>query len=225
MSENEDPFFNPERDIVREDLENWFVIETDDILKSYSHEDIKTFVYDFFLSFNILRRLDYIYGKGKGRRLDNDIKKFRIFINDWNRKYRDIILEFIVDGIQCRLDIYLITTVSEVSKLIERMNRFVNLQKSASKVAATFETGSGDNSLTLKSEKKMMKVIYLEEDMLNPKSPEFKLCTYFAMKNGFEKEINLQKYAEEFSFDLGEGSGEGGWARRYPGIEFMSYKK
>lgn len=224
MSEDYDPFFDSKKDKVRDNLENWFQIETDDILKEYSHSDIKIFVYDLFLSFNILNYIDKLYGQGESNKIDSDIKKYKNFIKEWNKKYRDVILDFIVGGIECKLEIFLDCNIDYASKLISRMYRYLRTNKSSSKLVAVFKSDEGENTLNLQDDKKMMKMIFLKEDMLNPKSPEFRLCTYFAMKNGFKREIDLQKYANEFSFDIDDSSDEG-WNRRYPGIEFKSYKR
>ena len=105
------------------------------------------------------------------------------------------------------------------------MNRFKKYElysKGGRTLEAFFDSrqSEGENTLTLKEEKDLLKLIYLQEHMLDPHSPEFRLCTFYAMKEGFNKDIDLQKYENDFSFFITDGiekrSGSG-WLSYYSG--------
>ncbi|MFH0876364.1 MAG: hypothetical protein V1859_10585 [archaeon] len=207
-----------------------FEVETDPILSAYNEEDIKTFVHDLFLAFQVASRIDEAYGEGASGKTGKNIDSFKLFIQDWNKKYRDILLKFSVTSIECRLDLFIYDTIKNSANIASKMKRFkqAKLYRKNGKIEleATFEcsdASTNENTLNLIQDGNLLRMIYNKEDMLNAKSPEFKLCAYYGLKNGFVREIDLKKYSQEFSFDLtaesSKGEGEG-WGRRYADIVF-----
>jgi hypothetical protein len=200
--------------------EDAFNIESDPILRQFHREDIRIFVQDLFLVFNILAKMDL----DQNNQTDKNISKFRSLMKEWELKYRDVILHFKSDSIECSIKIYFKDTFENAAHLIESMNRFKSMSRYTAQLDASFEGDKMDNTLTLKSESGLLRMIYLKEDMLRANSPEFKLCTFYAMKDGFDKSINLQKYSEAFSFDA-DNTDTVGWYKSYSDIRFPSWKR
>ena len=199
MSENEDPFFESNK--KEDELDNLLKVEIDGVLKGFSKSDIKEFVHDLFLAFSVLENIEKNYGD-LNTQLERDIKRFKQMIKDWNTKYWDIILEFCDSNTEPGLKVLLREKqLSNLVSVIKKMNRFKELDIDEEKIEALFEYNEQENTLTIKKNDNI-NLIYLREDMLDPRSPEFRICTFFGLKNGFNKEIDLQDYAEEFSFDI-----------------------
>ena len=197
MSDNEDPFYESSKE--KDKLDNLLKIEIDGILKKFSKEDIKEFVYDLLLIFSIMDNIENNYSDGNIQ-LEKDIKKFNQLIKDWNLKYQDILLK--TSGFDSGLLVYLREKqLSNLVPVIKKMNRFKEIEVSEEKIEAFFEHNEQENTLTI-TKKDNLKLVYLKEDMLSPSSPEFRICIYFGLKNGFNKAIDLQNYSDEFSFDI-----------------------
>ncbi len=181
-------------------------ISPEEIFMGYDEEDVNIFVKELFFVFSIAQKIDNDYGEGSSQAA-KDIKKFKMLMKDWELKYRDIILDFRNDGIQCRLRCHLKDSVQAAVSIIRKMNNFEKVEIAPSKVNAIFssEKTKEENTVTLEVRQNTLELIYSKEDMLNPKSPEFRLCTYYAMKDGYDKKIELEKkYRDVFSFSFEE---------------------
>ena len=208
-------------------LTNLFEIESEEILSVYSEEDIKIFVKDLYLTFKIFDYIDHEYFDTESIVTKKDIEKFRHMVNDWNKKYRDILLEFSLGSFECNLKVYILEKAQNILPLVKKMKGYVSskiIKNSSGEELETIFHGSderNENSLNLRKEEGRLRMIYSLEDMMTPKSPEFRLCIFFALKGGYEKEINVKRYEKEFSFDLtsqrDRTKGEG-WARWYPDV-------
>jgi hypothetical protein len=218
MSENDDPFFR-----MRQHESPVLVLTPEEIFKGQSEKDLSVFVNEFYMVFSILEKLDKDYDQGDSVRTEKNVKKFRSLVKDWNKKYRDLLLVFSADGIQCRLTISFAEDLQGVADVIRRMNRFMEMRSfSATRLNAVFAEASrkGENTLTLESDGSTVTMIHSKEDMLKPESPEFRICAYYAMKDGFDRSIDLlQKYKESFSFGS-ESSEKYGWNSRW-NVKFL----
>jgi hypothetical protein len=205
-----------------------FEIELENIFSQYNKRDIKEFVKDLFLIFRVLRSVDREYSSSDNAEIEHDVTKFKSLIKEFNRKYRDILFEFYIDGLQCALKIYFAQRDYEsILPIIKQMNRFIGIRRFQDHIEGVYENynenNEGENCVILQKENNMLRMIFQKEDMLNAKSPEFRLCTYFAMKDGFEKSINLQKFGNEFSFQLVTDDAveqEHSWDSRYFGVRY-----
>ena len=213
MSENDDPFYR-----MRQQESPTLGIEPEEIFKDYNEEDLSVFVNEFYMVFNLSQSLDEDYNQGDSNRTQKNIKRFKNLIKDWNKKYRDILLEFLADGLQCRLIISFDEKLDGIVKIIKRMKRFVEIRSyTARRLNTVFsEQGRrGENTLTFETDGRTVKMIYSKQDMLKPESPEFRICSYYALKNGFDKTIDIiEKYKEAFSFGS-ESTETYGWNSRW----------
>ncbi|MFH2021340.1 MAG: hypothetical protein ABIJ34_08055 [archaeon] len=211
MSEN-NPFFEPK--ISGTVLE----IEQEDIFKEFSDEDLAEFVKEFYFVFNVLALLDQDYGQLDNSQTGKNLKKFKLMIKDWNKKYKDLLLDFQMDGISCKLKVFFDDDLPHLALLLKKMQRFIGFTKfSNEKLNAVFKEGTAndENSLTVHNLGNRVELIYSKEDVQDPKSPEFRLCAYYALKNGFDKSINLnEKYENTFSF-ISETIFKDGWNSRW----------
>ena len=169
----------------------------------------------------VLEKLDQDYSQGDNSQTARNIRRFKALIKDWNRKYRDILLEFSTDGIQCKLNVSFDDTMGSISAVIQKMNRFIEISTIGQRINAVFsELGkSGENTLTFESSGRLVRLVYSKEDMLRPGSPEFRICAYYALKNGFDKSIRIiESYKETFSF--GDQTENYGWNSRW-NVKFL----
>jgi hypothetical protein len=203
-----------------------FTIETQGILKGFDPADIKVFVYDLFLVFHLRKQLDQDYGNADNPMTKRDIETFKKLLMAWEQKYKDIIIKLEMTGLEFKLSVFLLQErVEDFIPILQKITNYSSSQMirehDVLMLDAIFTENGVENSLTIKQVKQGMKLIYLEEDMLNPKSPEFHLCTYYGMKGGYNKSINLQLFHDKFSFGMDRTtSTEGDWFNRFPRVIF-----
>jgi hypothetical protein len=210
-------------------LSNLFEIQSEQILSGYTNEDLKTFVHDLFLIFKVFDHIDHEYYEGESILIRKDIDKYKSMIKDWNAKYRDIILKFDLGSIECSLCVFIKEEARNIVPLVKNMKGYIShkihRKDEYTELETVFEgeNEGSENTLNLRKEKEILQLIYCKEDMLDPKSPEFRICIYFGLKGGFEHDMNLKKYEKEFSFDLSSEetkSAGDGWSRWYPDVVF-----
>lgn len=173
------------------------------ILKEYSSEDIEIFIKDIFLVTRIAAHIDKDYGEHDNPDTENDIRKFKKLLLQWEKKYKDIVLKFKITGIECKLLIYVQDTEERLAGLLKNMKGFSRLNYHPGKIEGEFSEGlKVTNTVTFSMEEGMLKMIYSKEDILDEKSPEIRVCIFYGLKGGFDKTISLQDYADTFSFDL-----------------------
>ena len=115
--------------------------------------------------------------------------------------------------------------IDKLSDLVKKMNRFDRIADSdEEELIVVFMIDGEENELTLKRSDENSELIYLQDDMMNPRSPEFRLSTFFGLHEGYDKGVDLQEYADEFSFDIDEKYDDEGWNKRYPKMVFSNFE-
>jgi hypothetical protein len=181
-----------------------FEIEIDGILSEYDRKSLKTFVLDFFLVFTLIDLINQEYNNLDDIKINKDIKKFNNLIQQWNYKYKNLILTFEETDFENILNIYVNEKdFDSVCETMKKMNRLISCEIFENKIIAVFEDFHEDREkeLILKKKDFSLKLLYLQQDMVDPKSPEFRLSAYYALKE-IDKSIDLQQYSNEFSFAL-----------------------
>lgn len=198
-------------DTERREIDALSHIENDGILSGLVRKDVIHFSRDLYFIFEVLHQLDEDYGDMDSHTLEKDIKRFKEMVDDWNMKYPNLKFKFKVDGIQCLLKVYfLASTPHQLIPVLGKMNRFLRIE-----VYENYENGLeavytdddinstvDENTLTLRPEDGMVRLIYSEEDMQDPKSPEFRLCAYYAVKDGVNHDVDIENTARSFSFEI-----------------------
>ncbi|MBU0758220.1 MAG: hypothetical protein KKF44_09190 [Nanoarchaeota archaeon] len=202
-------------------LKDRMILELDGFLQNFNVKDMLTFAEDFYLVFKIYEEIEKNYGEMGTFGVQEDLGRFRKMISEWNLKYRDILLEVTTDSIECNLWVYLreknINEIIPVLRKMKRLHSIKKLKTSPLKIEAMFGSveNENENSLILLEDGGRIKIIYLREDMLLPHSPEFRFAAYYAMKDGFDRRINIRKYSSEFSFHLPKATSGCGWLSYY----------
>jgi hypothetical protein len=120
---------------------------------------------------------------------DRNYKNFKELIKLWNKKYKTVLFQISETSYNLKLKVFVNTSLDASKALITKMSEFIQFNSmSEDSVEAVFQ---GDNTISINNQGNHIEVIYLEEDMLNYFSPEFRFVTYFGLLGGFEN-LNLQ---------------------------------
>ncbi|MBN2423115.1 hypothetical protein JXB41_07880 [Candidatus Woesearchaeota archaeon] len=210
-----------------------------ELLKDIPLDNISIFKKDLFLLINIVNNIDIAYGNAKIEFI-HDLVHFKRFIEEWNQKYPDLIINYFDNGIQFKIRILInepdlkslfinsagnieglraINNTNIEFKNNEYLDKLTEIMKTEMNLLCIDEENN-ENTLTFKHNDKNNKIelIFEKTDMLNPESPEFKICAYYALKQ-HKPEIDLQEHGTNFSFDTAYETqkGEGfGYERRRP---------
>ncbi len=190
------------------------------ILADCSAESRREFDIDFIKLIKMTIQLDKEYGNAEEEMLYN-LPVYKTYVAMFNKKYPGLLTQFIESDLGVRLRIFIknetdvkkvfkesaskIEGISAIgSEVLEKDSVFnrqqfeVEFRQVKDKIYIQY-IGSG--SLFLKFDKKMKAVEILSdmETLVDDDSPGYKLCMFYALKNTFDKNINLKNVAGKFS--------------------------
>jgi len=191
------------------------------ILEDFSGHDISEFMQDFFLLIKMGTEVDEMYSEGNNLFYQNKAI-FEKYCRLFTQKYAPFSLETFVKGAGKSLKIFLpdqdvVKIFREVAVRIEGLVGVSNLrdlevpandrEKLARALVAVRDKmyiNYNPDSIILEYRKEEDKVelVYDPQTILKNKenSPEFKLCCYYALKGGYDRNIDLQDAAKGFVF-------------------------
>jgi len=184
---------------------------TADLISSLKSSDLKEFKKDFVELMRVNVGINKEYGK-MSKYIDKAIPQYKQTINLFNKKYKNIFIKLKkgVEELKVRIfikeksvkDVFT-NAASKFSGLkaigantfgaapIEEIEKFSKeLEKLKDKlVISYYEQGAGSSTIFLEytPKSKMVEINYNQEGIANEKSPEFKLCAYYAVKDGIKK--------------------------------------
>lgn len=186
-----------------------------DILSEYNASDIAHFKKDFTKIILAGAEIDRYYGKVQ-QELDFLISKFEKLVEQFNRKYKGIKIRISrkIDSFEVRIflktkDIkeFFAESASRIPglKAVGRTNfnqvdiadadKFAKfLDSLLTSVYISYsdpETGTGTIGARLDSKEKMIEIIYSPAEISNENSPGFRICAFYALKNGFDSKIEV----------------------------------
>jgi len=184
-------------------------------LKDYPQYLVKEFAEDLIFVFSIFEQLKDIYSQDSYSGTKKRMVQFKELLLKWKKKYRDIFVDFKGGRSESDLEINFLTDSNEIRTLSKKMGDFTRIVETKSSMKIYF-LDDQNYYLTLLKRGELMTLVYSLEDIMNPGSPEFRLCVYFAMKGGFDTSIKLDE--KDLSFSFGFNPIKDDWFKRYPEI-------
>ena len=197
---------------------------SNDILSEFSSSDINNFKKDFMQMIKIGAEIDRYYGEAQ-HDLDTLIPKFEKLAEQFNKKYKGIKIKTkkTIEHFKVALFIkskdvkeFFAETASKISGLksvgrtnfnqidvsdVDKFARF--LESLLDKIYISYidpEIGTSTIAAVLNRNEKMVELIYNPVEIMNENSAGFKICAFYAVKNGFDKKIEIYGNASTFGF-------------------------
>jgi len=195
-----------------------------DILSGISQKDMKEFGRDFSQLLRVASEIDRYYVKWE-QDIVKYLPKLDKFINLFNKKYGNIKVKVLkrIDGVDVRIllnegtvkDIFnncasriaglkSIGTINFGSADVAEMEKFANeIDKIKDKLYLTYyqpEVGIYSVFLSKNKSEKMVELHWEIKESINEVSPDFRICAYYALKDGYSKKIRLLDEGATFGF-------------------------
>ncbi|NTV24429.1 MAG: hypothetical protein HGA85_08775 [Nanoarchaeota archaeon] len=156
---------------------------------------------DLLLVFQIRAQVDKDLGESDNPNSSRNISTFKKLVADFNKKYSGLKLAFDTSGYDAKIRMSCTVPEEKLVKYVSMIRDFTSYDQKTKE--AMFESR---NTLSFRFGEKT-DIIYLASDMLDPGSPEFKLCVYLMQASS---PIDLSRYAADFSFDIAGDSPQEG---------------
>ena len=195
-----------------------------DILSDFSSADINHFKKDFTQMVKVGAEIDRYYGEAQ-HDLDILIPKFEKVVEKFNKKYKGVKIKTkkTIDSFKVGLffkvkDIkeFFAESASKIPglKSVGRTN-FNQVEVSDAENFARFldslldkiyisyldsESGTSTVAAIRDSKEKMVELIYNPAELMNENSAGFRICAFYALKNGFDRKIEVYGSASTFGF-------------------------
>ena len=196
-----------------------------DILSEFSPADINHFKKEFIQMIKVGAEIDRYYGEAQ-HDLDILIPKFEKLVEKFNKKYKGIKIKTkkLIDSYKVRIlvremDIkeFFAKSASRISGLksvgranfnqidisdAEKFARF--LDSLLDKIYISYvdpESGTSTIAAAYDRNEKMIELIYNPVEIINENSAGFKICAFYALKNGFDRKIEVYGDASTFGFN------------------------
>ena len=192
-----------------------------DIISELSSRDLNEFKKDFLELMTVLGRLNKEYGK-VSRNIDKSIKDFKEAINLCNEKYSGIKLKLkktieelkltilikeksVIDlfkNVASRIEgLKAIGSTGQKAIPLEDADKFSReLDKVKDKLFVSYHYVDGTNAILFESIENGMIEMHYSQDITQDKSPEFKICAFYAVKEGVNHDINVCDRLAAFGF-------------------------
>ena len=195
-----------------------------DILSEFNPADIAHFKKDFTQMIKVGTEIDRYYAEAQND-LDILIPKFEKIAEQFNRKYKGLKLKTrkTIMNYKVRLFIrvrdikeFFAHSASRIHGLksvgranfnqveVNNVERFAAfLDSMLDKINLLYsdpEVGTSTISAELDRKEKMIEIIYNPADLMNESSAAFKICAFYALKEGFDKKIEIYGNASTFGF-------------------------
>ena len=195
-----------------------------DILSEFKPDDIGTFKKDFTQIIRIGSEIDRYYGESQ-HALDSIIPKYEKLIEEFNKKYKGIKIKTKKSIEHFSVKIYIeekgvkdffANSASRIQglKSVGRTN-FNQVDASDAEIFAKFldslldkiyisyadiENGTSTIAAVLDRSKKSVELVYNPSEIINESSSGFKICAFYALKQGYNKKIDIYSEALTFGF-------------------------
>ena len=195
-----------------------------DILSEFSQADVNIFKKDFMQMIKVGAEIDRYYGKAQ-HDLDTLIPKFEKLTEQFNKKYKGLKVKTKkgIEYYKVKLFVkehsvhdFFANSASRIPglKSIGRTN-FNQIDVSDAERFAAFldslldkiyisyldsESGTSTIAAELDRKEKMIELIYNPVELMNDNSAGFKICAFYALKNNYDKKIEIYGTASTFGF-------------------------
>lgn len=195
-----------------------------EILSEFSSADIAHFKKDFLQMVKVGAEIDRYYAEAH-KDLDTLIPKYEKLLEKFNKKYKGIRVKpkKTVERFQLRIFVkvrdikeFFADSASRISglKAVGRTNfnqvDVSNVEKFAQfldsildKVYISYldpESGTSTVSAILDRKERMIEIVCHPSELLNESSAGFRICAYYALKGGFDRNVEVYGDASAFGF-------------------------
>lgn len=197
---------------------------SNDILSEFSQSDVKNFYRDFSQMIKVGAEIDRYYGEAQ-HELDVLIPKFEKLAEKFNKKYKGIKIKNkkTIEHFKARLFVkvkdvkeFFAESASRIPglKSVGRTN-FNQIDVSDAEKFARFldspldrvfisyvdaESGTSTVAAAYDSRERMVELIYNPAELMNENSAGFRICAFYALKNGYDRKIEIYGDASTFGF-------------------------
>jgi len=195
-----------------------------DILSEFSSSEVNEFKKDLTQMMKVGAEIDRYYGEAQ-HDLDVFIPKFEKLVEKFNKKYKGLKIKTrkLIDSYKVKLFIkerdikeFFAKSASRIPGLksvgrtnfnqvdvadAEKFARF--LDSLLDKIYISYlDTESGTSTIAVMYDRneKMIEIIYNPVEIMNENSAGFKICAFYALKNGIDKKIEVYGDASTFGF-------------------------
>ncbi len=195
-----------------------------DVLAEFNAAEINLFKKDFTQMIKVGAEIDRYYGEAQ-HDLDTLIPKYEKLTEQFNKKYKGIKIKTkkTIDNFRVKIFIkvkdikeFFAETASRIPGLksvgrtnfnqvgisdAEKFARF--LDSLLDKIFISYvdpEIGTSTIAAEFDRKEKMIELIYNPADIINENSAGFKICAFYALKNGFDRKIEVYGDASTFGF-------------------------
>ena len=195
-----------------------------DILSEFSSSDINNFKKDFAQMIKVGAEIDRYYGEAQ-HDLDALIPKFEKLVEKFNKKYKGIKIKTkkTIENFKVRIFVkeksvkdFFANSASRIAGLksvgranfnqidvadAENFARF--LDSLLDKICISYldpESGTSTIVAVYDRNEKMIEVVYNPAEIINENSAGFKICAFYALKQDFDKKIEIYGDASTFGF-------------------------
>lgn len=190
-----------------------------DILNDLRSRDKSEFKKDFLQLIRIAYWLDKDYSKSH-KSVDKYLPKYKLLIDDFNKKYKNLRLKLVKDVEKIKLNIFIkeknvkdvfSNVASKINGLksigaenfnvcsVENSEKFAKeLMKVKDGIYISYT--NGDMHLEYNKKEKMVEFHYDYKEISNEENPGFLLLSYYALKDGYDNSIKIYEKGSEFGF-------------------------
>jgi len=182
-----------------------------DIINELGSSDLSEFKKDFIELMRVNSGISSEYSK-QSKDIDKKIREFKEIIGLFNKKYSNLELKLKQTPEELKLRIFIKEkSVKDIfTKVASRLNGLKSIEESdkfskeldkvKNKIFISYyEQEAGSSAVFLESSNKEIIELHYGEGIGNDRSPEFKLCAYYAVKAGFDK-INIHEKIASLGF-------------------------
>ena len=195
-----------------------------DILSDFNPSDIAHFKKDFAQMIKVGAEIDRYYAEAQ-HDLDILIPKFEKIAEQFNKKYKGLKLKTIKTIMNFKVRVFIkvrdikeffaesaskIPGLKSVGRINFNQVDVSNLEKFAAFLDSILDkiyvfysdadSGTSTISAVLDRKEKMIEMVYNPADLMNESSAAFKICAFYALKEGFDRKIEIYGNASTFGF-------------------------
>jgi len=195
-----------------------------EILSGISQKDIKIFSKDFSQLLRIASEIDRYYGEWHND-IDKYLSKLDNFVKLFNKKYKNLKVKVLkkIDGIDTMILLNEKTIKDLFNKCASRIiglkaigtknfgnaevtetEKFANeIERIKDKLYLTYylpEVGMYSVFLSKGKNEKMVELHWDKKESIIEVSPDFRICAFYALNDGFNKKVNLFDEGATFGF-------------------------
>ena len=195
-----------------------------DILSEFNPADINHFKKDFFQMIKVGAEIDRCYGEAQ-QGLDNLIPKYEKLAEKFNKKYKGIKIKIkkSIEHFKVRLFVkvkdvkeFFANSASRIPGLravgranfneieisdAEKFAQFLDSLLDKAYISyADYDSGTSTIVAIFDRNEKMIELVYNPAELMNENSASFKICAFYALKDGYDKKIEIYGNASAFGF-------------------------